>query len=507
MRVSSSGNGTPGCAPATRSTARLRAAWKPEAKPASGELLENADLSAGTAGWTFESAGVPTRGEVVPVEGGGRAIRFAADRRRDRELAPAALPRAPAARRGGALPHRVPRPGAPGRAGRRAAGAQPRSHRDAVGPRLAQHRPRPHNRAFARVEAGRARSFRPQGTIAGEGRLNFSLRNVPGVVEIADLTLRAGPRPSSFRRGRRRGRNHSARARRGRLAVGRRFSPLPRRHRSAYRGHARRVTSARRSASSRCWLTRRRATAGSRGCGARSRSGLRRHARLLAAPGLPGAGLGPAQLADPNTTQACGPNGGGAPRWPATAWRASHSRSASTTTRRRTTTGPRPADVAAFAAFQDWDAIYAYTYLDFSPRWDADHLLGFFDLAGNPAALSFLPIAALTLQAGADRALGRGSSASRYRRRTRPRRRSPARARSPASGPRPGCGSRSSAAAGLKSSPPGAVRRRHRAGPTSRQRSFTGTSRRRPRSSSRRRRCAPPRASSRTGHSIPGTCA
>src|SRR6185437_16570295 len=38
-------------------------------------------------------------------------------------------------------------------------------------------------------------TFRPQGTIPGEGRLNFSLRNVPGVVEIADLSLTAGAAP------------------------------------------------------------------------------------------------------------------------------------------------------------------------------------------------------------------------------------------------------------------------------------------------------------------------
>jgi hypothetical protein len=55
---------------------------------------------------------------------------------------------------------------------------------------------------------------------------------------------------------------------------------------------------------------------------------------------------------------------------------------------------------ASIAAAQDWDAIYAYTYLDFSARWDADHLLGFFDLAGNPAPLSFLPVAALTFRQG-----------------------------------------------------------------------------------------------------------
>jgi hypothetical protein len=42
--------------------------------------------------------------------------------------------------------------------------------------------------AWRRVEL----AFRPQGTIAGEGRLNFSLRNVPGVVELADLSLQRG---------------------------------------------------------------------------------------------------------------------------------------------------------------------------------------------------------------------------------------------------------------------------------------------------------------------------
>lgn len=55
---------------------------------------------------------------------------------------------------------------------------------------------------------------------------------------------------------------------------------------------------------------------------------------------------------------------------------------------------------AAIAGLQDWDAIYAYTYLDFSPLWNADHLLGFFSMAGNPGALSFLPVAALAFRRG-----------------------------------------------------------------------------------------------------------
>ena len=54
----------------------------------------------------------------------------------------------------------------------------------------------------------------------------------------------------------------------------------------------------------------------------------------------------------------------------------------------------------AIASFQDWDAIYPYTFLDFKQEWNADRLLGFFDLAGNSAKLAFAPAAALAFRKG-----------------------------------------------------------------------------------------------------------
>ena len=56
--------------------------------------------------------------------------------------------------------------------------------------------------------------------------------------------------------------------------------------------------------------------------------------------------------------------------------------------------------LAAIAAFQDWDAIYAYTFLDFKTAWDSDHLLGYFDFAGHPGKLVFAPAAALAFRRG-----------------------------------------------------------------------------------------------------------
>jgi hypothetical protein len=53
---------------------------------------------------------------------------------------------------------------------------------------------------------------------------------------------------------------------------------------------------------------------------------------------------------------------------------------------------------SAFAAFQDWDAIYFYTYLDFKTSWTADKLVGFFDFAGHPGKLVFAPAAALAFR-------------------------------------------------------------------------------------------------------------
>jgi hypothetical protein len=56
--------------------------------------------------------------------------------------------------------------------------------------------------------------------------------------------------------------------------------------------------------------------------------------------------------------------------------------------------------LAALAAFQDWDALYLYTYLNFRTDWGADRILGFFDCCGHPGKLAFVPAAALAFRRG-----------------------------------------------------------------------------------------------------------
>ncbi len=69
---------------------------------------------------------------------------------------------------------------------------------------------------------------------------------------------------------------------------------------------------------------------------------------------------------------------------------------------------PNPSDfgaetiplLVAVAAFQDWDAVFPYSYMDFKQAWDTDRLPGFFDLAGNPGKLVFAPACALAFRSG-----------------------------------------------------------------------------------------------------------
>lgn len=69
---------------------------------------------------------------------------------------------------------------------------------------------------------------------------------------------------------------------------------------------------------------------------------------------------------------------------------------------------PNPSDfgaetiplLAAVAAFQDWDAVFPYSYMDFKQAWDTDRLPGFFDLAGNPGKLVFAPACAIAFRSG-----------------------------------------------------------------------------------------------------------
>src|SRR5450631_3722118 len=386
-----------------KSTARLRAAWGGDTKGAPKEILSNADLSAGTDGWTFESAGVPTRGELVPIENGGRALRFSA------------------ARRGTANWHlqfyRAHLPLIEGESYH--LGFRVRAPHNFVGPEgaipparnleviamlavpdwrnIGLYRTIALTPEWQRIDI----TFRPQGTIAGEGRLNFGLRNVPGVVELADLSLTAGAPPVKLAAG------ETIESATIPLVHGESGSPAGedflRFLADTDRATAHKLaTFIRKELGLRSLLVDTQASYG-------GLEGLRRELAesdfidMHAYWQHPDFASGWSQLRFhiDNTTQVAAPDGGalgslavyrvGGKPFTVSEYNV-----------------PAPNDYAsealpmysAIAAAQDWDAIYAYTYLDFSARWDADHLLGFFDLAGNPAALSFLPVEALTFRKG-----------------------------------------------------------------------------------------------------------
>ncbi|HLK93779.1 MAG TPA: carbohydrate binding domain-containing protein [Polyangia bacterium] len=379
-------------------TTRLRAAWGGAAPAAPKEILTNADLSAGTTGWTFESAGVPTRGEVVPLEGGGRALRFSADRRGTAswhlQFYRAHLPLTEGesyhlgfrvrAVQGGAAP--------PARTLEVSAMLAVADWRNIGMSRTLALSP-----AWQRVDL----TFRPQGSIPGEGRITFSLRNLPGAVELADVSLTAGSPPVALAAG------ETVEAGTIPLVRGETGSPagedvlrfLADTDRATAHALA---TYIRHELGLKSMLVDTQASYG-------GLEGLRReladsdfvdmHA-YWQHPDF-AAGWSKLRFHIDNTTQAGARDGG-----------ALGSLAVYRVAGKPFTVSeynvPAPNDYAgealpmyaAIAAAQDWDAIYAYTYLDFASLWDADHLLGFFDLAGNPAALSFLPVAALTFRQG-----------------------------------------------------------------------------------------------------------
>jgi hypothetical protein len=386
-----------------KTTARLAAAWGGDNKTPPREILTNADLAAGTDGWTFESAGVPTRGEVVAIEGGGRALRFSAERRGSAswhlQLYRAHLPLEEGQSYHLSFRARAPR----GVAG--AAGPIPPARNLETTAMLAvpdwrnigMSRTIALSPEWQRVEI----AFRAQGTIAGEGRLNFSLRNVPGVVELADLSLTSGSAPVKLAA------TETVEAGSIPLVHGESGSPAGedflRFLADTDRATAHTLASfIRQELGLKSMLVDTQASYG-------GLEGLRReiaesdfidmHA-YWQHPDF-AAGWNKLRFHIENTTQAAARDGG-----------ALASLAVYRVGGKPFTVGeynvPAPNDYAsetlpmyaAIADAQDWDAIYVYTYLDFSAEWNADHLLGFFDLAGNPAALSFLPVAALTFRQG-----------------------------------------------------------------------------------------------------------
>ncbi|HEY5090513.1 MAG TPA: cellulase family glycosylhydrolase, partial [Polyangia bacterium] len=387
-----------------RTTARLTAAWRGGAKAsAPAEVLENADLSKGTEGWVFESAGVPTRGEVVATEGGGRALRFSADRRGGAswhlQFYRAHLPLREG--EGYRVSFRVRAPD--GVAG--PSGAIPPARNLEVTAMLAvadyrnigMGRTLALTSAWQRVEL----AFRPQGTIAGEGRLNFSLRNVPGVVEIADLSLQSGAAPVKLASG------QTVEGGTIPLVHGESGTPagedflrfLADTDRATAQDIAGFIRGDLRLKS---MLVDTQPNYG-------GLEGLRRELAVSdfvdmhaywQHPEFP-AGWNNLRFQIANTTQVGAIDGG------ALASLAVYRVAGKPFTVSEYNV-PAPNDYAsealpmyaAIAGVQDWDAIYGYTYLDFSSEWNADHLLGFFSLAGDPAALAFLPVAALAFRSG-----------------------------------------------------------------------------------------------------------
>ncbi|MCX7015176.1 MAG: carbohydrate binding domain-containing protein [Candidatus Sumerlaeota bacterium] len=56
---------------------------------------------------------------------------------------------------------------------------------------------------------------------------------------------------------------------------------------------------------------------------------------------------------------------------------------------------------STFGSFQNWDAIYQFTYRNNGTEWDNRKSSGFFNLDGNSGQLAFAPFAALTFRTGA----------------------------------------------------------------------------------------------------------
>ncbi len=57
-------------------------------------------------------------------------------------------------------------------------------------------------------------------------------------------------------------------------------------------------------------------------------------------------------------------------------------------------------ELATFAAFQDWDAIYLFDYGDYGTSVQNDKINGFFGISSDPTKTAFLPAAAMIFRAG-----------------------------------------------------------------------------------------------------------
>lgn len=56
--------------------------------------------------------------------------------------------------------------------------------------------------------------------------------------------------------------------------------------------------------------------------------------------------------------------------------------------------------LVGIAGLQDWDALFAYTYVDNRPSYEPRGVVGLYDIAGNSAKLAFVPMAAIAFRRG-----------------------------------------------------------------------------------------------------------
>ena len=61
--------------------------------------------------------------------------------------------------------------------------------------------------------------------------------------------------------------------------------------------------------------------------------------------------------------------------------------------------------IASFAAAQDWDGVWLYTYSHGTDDWDRSEMKGFFDVDSNPAKWDSWPLAAAMFRIGSIPAL------------------------------------------------------------------------------------------------------
>ena len=248
--------------------------------------------------------------------------------------------------------------------------------------------------------------FRPavhgaERTVAGHGRLVFALGTGAGTVDLAGVSLRPGTARGPADRGVARQRHHPARAAPLRGPGGPGLGRVPDRHRAPLRGDdARLHQEGSRRARERDLLADA-ATAAWAGLARERASDFTDMHAYWQHPQFPRRDWDPGDWRIRNTAMTRDTDGGTlAAPGPLPPGRACRTRSASTTTRPRTTTRPSacrcwPRSPRA----QDWDGIYLFDY-NSDGNWNSGRIRGFFSIDSNPAKMALLPAAAMLFLRG-----------------------------------------------------------------------------------------------------------